>query len=71
MRLTMTTRTSKTNRNLGTVNGWGIATVNENGVELVATANGRMAIRALKRSSFPGGEFKVVQIAAKLTHYVK
>jgi hypothetical protein len=67
----MATRTSNGNKRLGKVQGWGIATGAGKNIELVATANGRLAIRALKRASYAGSEFKVVKIDAVLTHYTK
>jgi len=65
-------KTTKTkNRTLGTVQGWGIATETNGKLELVATADGRLDIRAMKRTSYPGRDYKVVRIDAKLTHYLK
>ena len=65
-------KTVKTkNRTLGTINGWGIATTKNGELELVASAEGRLEIRAEKRKNFPGKDYKVVQISAKLTHYLK
>ncbi|WPH68416.1 hypothetical protein [Stenotrophomonas phage BUCTxx99] len=65
-------KTVKTkNRTLGTINGWGIATTVNGELELVASAEGRMEIRAVKRKDYPGKDYKVVQISAKLTHYLK
>lgn len=61
----------KNKRNLGTVHGWGIAAKNNGAVEIVALADNRMTIRALKRTEYRGGDYKVVKIAAKLEHYVK
>lgn len=66
----MAKKTTK-NRTLGTVNGWGIAEIVNGHPVLVATADGRLEIRAHKRVNFPGKNFKVVKIAAKLTHYLK
>lgn len=63
----MATRTSK---KLGKVQAWGIASTNGD-LALVATRNGRMAIRALKREVFPGNEYKVVRADATLTAYNK
>lgn len=66
-----TKKTATKNRTLGTVMGWGIAKIVKGEPVLVATADGRLAIRAEKRVHFPGKQYKVVQIAAKLTHYLK
>lgn len=64
-----TTKTKK--RTLGTVQGWGIATETNGKLELVATADARLEIRAEKRAKYPGANYKVVRIDAKLTHYLK
>ncbi len=65
-------KTTKTkNRTLGTVEGWGIATNVGGKLTIVASANGRLEIRAQKRINYPGKDYKVVKIEAKLTHYLK
>lgn len=68
----MATKTAKTkNRTLGTIAGWGIATTVNGALELVESSNNRLAIRAEKRKNYPGRDYKVVKIEAKLTHYLK
>jgi hypothetical protein len=65
-------KTVKTkNRTLGTVAGWGIATNLNGGLELVEISSNRLDIRAVKRKDYPGKDYKVVKIDAKLTHYLK
>lgn len=66
-----TKKTATKNRNLGTIQGWGIATTVNGALELVETSNNRMDIRAAKREDYPGKDYKVVRIDAKLTHYLK
>lgn len=66
-----TKKTATKNRTLGNIQGWGIATTINGALELVESSNNRMDIRALKRSDYPGRDYKVVKIDAKLTHYLK
>lgn len=56
----------------GVVKGWGIATTNADGtVELLATAEGRLAIREIKRRSYAGPKYVIVQITASMVKYTK
>lgn len=67
----MATRTSNGKR-FGNVEGWGIALKLADGtIELVATAEGRMAIRELKREVYPGSDYKTVRVKATLFTYSK
>lgn len=54
---------------LGKAQAWGIFDVTKR--ELVDVSLGRQAIRASKRTIYPGNGFKVVQLDAKLVPYAK
>lgn len=69
---TKKTATKKRSGVYGVVHGWGIATTHaDSGVELLATASGRLAIREIKRRDYPGPKYVIVRIAANLVKYEK